>query len=129
MPATNTEIVRGLFEARAQGNIERVIEIFHPEAEVHPIAHEDQVYHRRDGVRRYFRDLASRGEQVEVASYQFLEKDDYVVALGSVRQRAAEHRMDSSAAWVMKIRDGKVLESLGYRVSADALAAVGMRLG
>jgi ketosteroid isomerase-like protein len=124
----NVETVRRLFESFARQDLDAVIEIFDPEVEFKPLSGQGRVYHGREQVRGYFEDLAARGGQIEATSHQFIEKDDFVVVLGSYRLRDPAGFTDSSAAWVMKLRDGSIVESSGYSVSADALEAVGMRI-
>jgi ketosteroid isomerase-like protein len=128
MTTGNVEIVRKMFDSRARGDLDAFAGSFHPQAEFHPLAGDGRVYHGPEGVRQFFSDLTSRGVSVEVSSHQFLDRDEYVVILGAIRRREPGGTTESSAAWVMKLDEGKVIEGTGYTVCADALAAVGTRL-
>jgi ketosteroid isomerase-like protein len=128
MTAGNVEIVRKMFDSRARGDVDAFAGSFHPHAEFHPLFGDGRVYHGPEGVLQFFSDLTSRGVSVEVSSHQFLDRDDYVVILGAIRRREPGRTTESSAAWVMKLDGGKVLEGTGYTVCADALAAVSTRL-
>jgi ketosteroid isomerase-like protein len=127
------EQVRALLAAFQRRDLDAIIELVHPRlaffaptALIAPRPYSD-LYRGPDGVRDYFRDVASVWEELKIAPQEFRAGPDGVVALGDVdgRTRSGEvHR--HPVAWACKFRDERIVWARVYRNRDDALTDIGL---
>jgi DNA-binding NarL/FixJ family response regulator len=122
----NVEAMRRLYAAYADGDIPRVLEHMHPEVEVIPLPDiAPEPYRGHEGIRQCFHDAAA-WDELKYTVHQFRAAEDRVVMLGRYRSRRAGSMVDSPAAWVQELRDGKIVRSESYTSWEQALDAVGL---
>jgi uncharacterized protein len=130
----DVETLKQAIKAHNRRDLETLLELFHPEAEVvsspqGPLGH--NVYHGRDGAAEYFGitwELWEEGSRTEVED--FVEAGDKIVGLLHFRGRGKGSGVsfESPLAYVWTLRDGKTLRMesyIGPEAHADALGAAG----
>ena len=125
---TNTEIVKGMYEAFNRGDITPVlnslsdnVEWIIPGGDGIPFAGR---YRGRDGVAGFFRKLAETSDTDPIQVDQYVEQGDVVVALGFTtgRSKPLQKQIRSSFAMVFTLRGGKVVKFEEY-VDTAAIAS------
>jgi ketosteroid isomerase-like protein len=126
------QIVREAFEAFSSGDVERVVEITHPDFEgvVPPeLSAEPDTYRGHAGIRRYFASFLEAFDEIRFDPERFWEAAGglivvsmRVTAKGKVTAIAVEQRN----AQVCTVREGKLRSVVTYASLADALAAAGL---
>jgi ketosteroid isomerase-like protein len=127
----NVNVVRRSFAAICAWDIDGLIELYAPEVEFLPLTGtrvESGGYIGHDGVRAYFDEVGEVWEEMLPHADDVRTAGDHVVVLGgcAVRGRGSGARSDSPMAWVITVRDGKVVRHRGYRTRAEALDSVGL---
>jgi uncharacterized protein len=126
----NVEVVRSLFEAWNAGDLDGVTAFLDPELEFIPLRSQlDQSpYRGPEGIRQFARDAEEEWEFVRVIPEEIRDLGDEVLVLGRFDARGRASGMDLSfpVAWIVRLRDGKVLYVRTYSDPAEALEAVGM---
>ena len=125
------DVVRQSFAAICAWDIDRLIELYASDVEFLPLTGtrvESGGYHGHDGVRAYFEEVGQVWEAMQPHADAFETVGDDVVVLGgcAVRGRGSGAESDAPMAWVITVRDGKVIRHRGYRTGDEALAAVGL---
>jgi ketosteroid isomerase-like protein len=124
---SNVEIVRGGLDAWNRRDVDAVLQVLHPEAELHPMKAvlEGTVYRGAEGFKAFNRDMAEDWESFHLEGNEFRDLDDStVLVLGTVHGRAASGMdIEAPAAWVCRLVDGKVTRVQFYADEAAALAA------
>jgi ketosteroid isomerase-like protein len=115
----NAALVRGLFDAFAARDSERLLEIMDPEVEFFgptaTVLNEGRCYRGHDGMRRYLRDADALWEELELEPRTLREIGNHVVVLGSVRARARDGlELDTPAAWVWRVEHGRITWGCAY---------------
>jgi ketosteroid isomerase-like protein len=82
----------------------------------------------REQVLQYVRSWSEAFDRWQWESSQLVDVEDYVVVSGRVvgRGRGSGVEVSSNDAWVLRFRDGQVIECREYATRADALEAVGL---
>jgi ketosteroid isomerase-like protein len=132
MSRENVEVVRRAFAALARRDVDVWVTEWHPECEFIPIFArvEGRAYHGHDGLRRFDEEIDADWSLFEVRPEEFRDFGDRVLVLGTwlARGRASGVELDSApAAWVLELRDGKIVRSETFTDRAAALEAVGLR--
>jgi ketosteroid isomerase-like protein len=131
MSEENVEIVRRSFDAMGRGDLERLLELYHPEIEFMPLTGtrvESDGYRGHQGVRDYFAEAAEVWDEVRPVAGEITTVGDEVVVFGrcAVRGKASEIETDAPTAWVITVRNGKVTRHRVFRTNDEALEAVGL---
>ncbi len=131
MSEQNVEIARRTFDAIGRWDIDALTELHDPEIEFLPLTGtrvESGGYFGHAGVRDYFEEVAEVWDRLRPHAEEVRTVDDHVVLLGgcAVRGRGSGAESDSPMAWVLTMRDGKVIRHRGYATRAEALEAVGL---
>jgi ketosteroid isomerase-like protein len=131
MPVDNAQIVRQTFEAICSGDLDALLAFYDPEVEFLPLTGtrvESGGYAGHTGVRDYFDEAAEVWELMQPHADDLRVVGDDVIVLGgcAVRGRGSGARSDNPMAWVITLRDGKVIRHRGFATREEALDAVGL---
>jgi ketosteroid isomerase-like protein len=126
--ATDIEVVKAMFAAFADRDLDGVLAIADPEIEFAAVTGEQagrkEPYRGHDGMRQYFRDVAAVWEELRLTPREFRVVGDLVLVTGKVSARSRSRTITGSTGWVFRVRDGKVDYGHAYASAADAIAAV-----
>jgi ketosteroid isomerase-like protein len=128
----NVQIARETFDAIRRRDIDRLVELYDPDIEFQPLTGMEVElggYHGQAGVRRYFEEITHVWDEMLPHADDVRAIGDQVVILGgcAVRGRGSGAVTDSPMAWVLTLRDGKVVRHRAYRGRDEALEAAGLR--
>ncbi len=128
MIATDIELVKATFAAFAARDLETVLALADPAIEL-TVPTGNQVgrtepYRGHDGLREYFRDVASVWEELRLTPREFREHGGLILVTGKVSARSKSRTVSGSTGWVWRVRDGKVVYVRVYESAADAVAAL-----
>ena len=130
MSQQNVEIVRSAFEAWNAGDLDRVIELVDPELEFVPFRSQldGTAYIGADGMRRFARDSADEWEYLQIVPAEFHDAGDRVLLLGryDARGRASGVDVEFPAAWVARLRNGRIVHLRSYSDREVAAEAAGL---
>jgi ketosteroid isomerase-like protein len=118
------DLARKVFALYEGGDIERMIPFVAEDVEMRPRGLPHDVYRGHDGFRRMFLEASQAGRSATLVVDQYVASGDRVAVLGRIRVRDRELIADSSAAWLLCTRGGKLAKSVSYRSHANALRAV-----
>ena len=128
MIATDIELVKATFAAFAARDLETVLALADPAIELTvPTANQvgrTEPYRGHDGLREYFRDVASVWEELRLTPREFREHGGLILVTGKVSARSRSRTVSGSTGWVWRVRDGKVVYVRVYESAADAVAAL-----
>lgn len=113
-----------MFELFDRGEVDRLIAMADEDVEVWPRGMPREVYRGHEGLRQLYADGRGDGRRATVSVDQYVASGDRVAVLGRIRVRQRQFMADSSAAWVIEVRDGKMTRGVSYRSHANALRAV-----
>jgi ketosteroid isomerase-like protein len=131
MAKDNIDVVRRSFDAIGRWDIDALLQLYHADVEFLPLTGtrvESGGYVGHAGVRDYFEEVAEVWSQLQPRADDVRTTGDHVVVLGgcAVTGRGSGVESDTPMAWVVTVRDGKVIRHRGYRTRAEALDAVGL---
>ena len=128
MIATDIELVKAMFAAFAARDLETVLAMADPEIEFTAVTGEHagrtDPYRGHEGLRAYFRDVASVWEELRLTPREFREVGELILVTGKVSARSRSRTVSGSTGWVWRVRDGKVVYVRVYESAADAIAAL-----
>jgi ketosteroid isomerase-like protein len=126
--ATDIEVVKATFAAFAERDLEGVLALADPDIEFTAVTGEHagraRPYIGHDGLREYFRDVASVWEELKLTPREFRAVGDHILVTGRVSARSSSRTVTGSTGWVWRVRDGKVVYVRVYGSAADAVAAI-----
>jgi ketosteroid isomerase-like protein len=130
MSQANVEIVRGVHEAFNRRDVDAILAVWDEDAEFRPVmsALEGGVYHGHEGLRRWMREVDQDWDVFEAHGEEYRDLGDKVLALGRwhARGRASGIVLDvQTAAWVARLRDGKVVWYRTFTDRDEAFEAAG----
>ncbi len=131
MSQKDFEIPRRLIDAYNRRDMDAFVELLDPNVEWIPImaALEGRVYCGHEGVRAWIDDLDEDWEYFEPCLEDFHDLGDRILIFGHwrARGRASGVELDNQpAAWIYKIKDGKVVWMRTFTDRAEALEAAGL---
>ena len=128
MIATDIEVVKATFAAFAARDLDAVLALAAPDIEFSAVTGEHagrtDPYRGHDGLRQYFRDVASVWEELRLTPREFRAHGDLVLVTGKVAARSRSRTVSGSTGWIWRVRDGKVTYVRVYASAADAVAAL-----
>jgi ketosteroid isomerase-like protein len=132
MSQENVEIVRDQFEATNEGDFARAMTYYAEDVKlvVHGGFLEVGTFEGREEVGRWFGDWFrsfQRGYRFELEETTDLGHAVFVVASHGGRGRASGVEVRGSAAYIYRLRRGKIEQVEMYPTRAEALEAVGMQ--
>jgi ketosteroid isomerase-like protein len=126
--ATDLEVVKTSFAAFAERDLARVLELADPDIEFTAVTGEHagrtDPYRGHEGLRQYFRDVASIWEELRLTPREFRASGDRILVTGKVSARSKSRTVTGSTGWIWRVRDGKVTYVRVYASAADAVAAL-----
>ena len=131
MAEENVEIVRRLFAAIRERNLDEMLRIYDPEIEFRPLTGtriESGGYRGHDGIRAYFEEAGTVWETMHPYVDDVRADGDTVVAIGhcEVRGRESGAETDTPMAWIFRVRNGLILSTQAFSDAEDALRVAGL---
>lgn len=127
----NVELGREVLDALSRRDVSRLVTLSDPEVEWRSFfaIGEEGVYRGHDGTRRYLSDLDDAFEIGRADVDDALAVGDIAVLVGRIhyRGKASGVETETSAGWVLKFRNGRVVSFRAFRDPEQALEAVGLR--
>lgn len=128
----NTEIIRRGFADLAEGGVEALLPLIHPDFELTTppeLAAEPDTYRGPEGIRRYFDSFYEAMDEVHFEPSDFHEVGDRVVVETTLhaRGRSTGIEAEQRVALVWELRDGQAVSLEAYASLDEALEAA--RLG
>ncbi len=128
MIATDIEVVKAMFAAFADRDLDTVLGLSHPDIEFTAVTGEQagrtEPYRGHAGMRQYFRDVAAIWEELRLTPREFRAEGDLILVTGKVSARSRARTISGSTGWIWRVRDGKVVYGRVYDSAADAIAAL-----
>src|SRR5215213_11692021 len=125
--ATDIEVVKATFAAFAARDLDAVLALSAPDVEFTAVTGEHAgrtvPYRGHDGMRQYFRDVASLWEELRLSPREFRASGDLILVTGRVSARSRSRTVTGSTGWIWRVREGKVAYVRVYASAADATAA------
>jgi ketosteroid isomerase-like protein len=111
---TLEQTVHVAYEAWSRRDIDALLEVVHPDAEARPILGANlgaSVYHGRDGLRAWFRDLHQEWEAFETRVTDIDDRGEHALCTICIhaRGRASGIVIDSVLYHLLEVRDGMIL--------------------
>ena len=129
--SSNLDVVRAGFAAYNAGDVDGLLAVCDPDVELVPLPSllTGEPYRGHQGVRDYLSAISDDWSQRAVELDRLVEVGDEVVLRGrfQARGRSSGVEVDAPAAWVVSLRDGKVVRLRVYTDPQEALEAVGLR--
>jgi ketosteroid isomerase-like protein len=131
MSEEDVEIVRRSLEALNEGDTEGVLGLMDPDVELVTARAvlEGISYRGHEGFRQFVADMADDWEDYHPSSERFRDLGDgrvLVVGRFHARGKASGMEVDTPAAWVSEVREGKIVHVRFYADEAAALDALGL---
>ncbi|MHB8234569.1 MAG: nuclear transport factor 2 family protein [Solirubrobacteraceae bacterium] len=129
MSRENVEIVRRALAAWDSGELERILELTHPDfvAEVPPeVSAEPDSYRGHSGIRRYVASFEAAMEDIRFEGERLWDAGESVVVelLLTARGRQTAIVVEQRTAGVWTVRDGRIYRIRAFATLEDALATV-----
>jgi uncharacterized protein len=127
----NVEIIAAGVRAYNDGDLDALLAVLDPEAELVPVRSllEGSSYRGHEGVRRLLAEMGEEWSQFEIHPDAYREAGDRVLLLAHFHMRGRAIGMEAStpAAWVFECREGMITRMRAYSDQDEALEAVGLR--
>jgi ketosteroid isomerase-like protein len=131
MSRENVDRVRAAWDAWERRDMDALFEFYDPEV-VWDMTHSNMadlgLYHRHDGIRRFFREWAAQFDDFWAAPEEFQDAGDCVVVRlrQGGRGRESGARVEMPPYWQLyELRDGKAVRVAVHMTERDALDAAG----
>jgi ketosteroid isomerase-like protein len=123
---TNEEVIRDAYDAWTRWDVERIVELVHPESVARPILGANlgsNVYVGREGARRWFQDLHAEWVAFESTVVSIEERGDRALCTFRIhaRGRASGVVVDGELYHVIELRDGMIIKLDAFRGREDAV--------
>jgi ketosteroid isomerase-like protein len=110
----NVELVQQSFKAISVWNVDELLRLYDPDVELLPLTGtrvESGGYRGHAGVRDYMAEARSLWDVLEPEGHEYTELGDRVLVLGHcrVRGRSSGAESDPDCAWVIRVRDGRIV--------------------
>jgi ketosteroid isomerase-like protein len=127
----NVELVRRSFEAMCAWDVDALLDLYDPDVEFLPLTGtrvESGGYRGHEGVQGYFAEAADIWDVLEPVGREYRELGDRVVVAGHcrVRGRVSGAESDSACAWVIGVRDGRIVSHRTCATYGEALQVAGL---
>ena len=131
MSKETLELAREIMDVLSQGDYDRLVTLADPEVEWISFFAElgaKDVYRGLDGMRRYGNDLTDAWEIVRADVDDAIAVGNVAVLVGRIHYRGKVSGIEdeTSAGWMLKFRQGKVLRFRAFLKPEQALEAIGL---
>jgi ketosteroid isomerase-like protein len=118
---------RLLYSAVTSGDLDGLMEFFHPDVEYLPFE-ESEAIHGLDAVRRYFEGWLDTWDSFQAEPTEFLARGDHVVVGEAFKGRGKDSGVEvAMQSWsVSLLRDGQIVRRDEFQDRAEALEAAGL---
>jgi ketosteroid isomerase-like protein len=128
--SASVELVRRSFEAMAAWDVDTLLRLYDPDVEFLPLTGtlvESGGYRGHEGVRAYFAEAADLWDVLEPEGHEYTESGDFVLVAGRCRVRGRVSGAESypACAWVVRVRDGRIVSHRTCATYDEALQAAG----
>jgi ketosteroid isomerase-like protein len=127
---TDVMVVKAVFAAFAERDVDRVLELIDPEVEftamTSDFAGRTDPYRGHEGIREYFRDVSRVWDQLRLTPRDYRQVGHDILVTGRVNARSASRIVDGSTGWIWRVREGLVVYGRVYASAAEAERALGL---
>jgi ketosteroid isomerase-like protein len=121
------DVVRAVFAAFAQRDLERVLSHVHTDVEFVAVTAAEvgrtEPYRGHEGMAEYFRDVSALWDELRLTPDEFREEGQTILVTGRVHARSPSRVVAGSTGWIWRLREGKVAYVRVYPSAAEAVAA------
>ena len=129
MSGTNADVVRRMFAAFADRDLDAMLEVIAHDVEFLPVTANLTTggvpYRGHDGIAQYMDDVAQVWPLLRIEPREYREDGDQVVVLGRVVARGGGMILDRPTGWLIKMRAGRIVWMRVYGTPEEALEAAG----
>ncbi len=131
MSGENVEAVKAFFAAFAERDFEAGARLLDPGLKVRPAivgGPEGTVYHGPAGMKQFWADVDSAWSEFRIAPEEFRDLGATVLVLGRAHARGRDSGivLDTPAAWIVGVREGRIVAFQSFSRQHDALEAAGL---
>jgi ketosteroid isomerase-like protein len=127
VPEPNVDVVRRMFAAFAERDLDAMLATMDEEVEFLPVTANLTTggvpYRGHEGIARYLEDLKGVWPELRIHPGEMRDLGDVVLTLGRVRARGGGMILDRPTGWVFKMRDGRILRARVYGSQDEAIDA------
>lgn len=118
--------MRRVFEAINERDVDAMLAAYHPDADLSTLTSElvqGNAYRGHSGIREYFSSFTDVWEELHLEPEDIRDLGDRILVVGRWSSRGKESgaEVESSAAWVFAVRDGRIVFTRAYRDAEEAL--------
>ncbi len=126
MSQQNLDRVRAGFAAHNRGDLDALVELYHPEAVFETLLL--GTHHGNEAIREIYAENQRTLASYDVLPVELIEVEDKVVAVARAvgSGPASEIAVDDRFAFVFTFKDDRVIREQAFRSREEALAAVGL---
>jgi ketosteroid isomerase-like protein len=123
----DVELVRRVFDAINRRDVQTMLDAYHPDADMSTLTSElvhGKAYRGHTGIREYFSSFADVWEELRLEPEEIRDLGGRILVVGrwSSRGKGSGADVESPAAWIFAVRDGRIVFSRAYRDAEEALA-------
>jgi ketosteroid isomerase-like protein len=122
------ELIKAVFAAFAERDVDGMLEYAADDIIFSPVtadyAGRTDPYLGHEGIREYFRDVASVWDDLRVTPTDFRQLGETVLVTGKVTARSAARVIAGSSGWIWRVREGKIVYGRVYPSAGDAISAM-----
>jgi ketosteroid isomerase-like protein len=126
LPSSTHAVILAAYRAFAARDLAALRELALPEIELRTmtgvLAHRDEPYRGHEGLAEYLRDVAAVWDELELTASEFHDLNaGGILVFGRVRARRGTTLVDTSNAWLWRLRNGKVESAEVFGDAASAM--------
>jgi uncharacterized protein (TIGR02246 family) len=123
----DVQLVRAVFDAINRRDVQAVLDAYHPDADMSTLTSElvqGKSYSGHTGIREYFSSFADVWDELHLEPEEVRDLGDRILVVGRWSSRGKESgaEVESPAAWIFAVRDGRIVFSRAYRDAEEALS-------
>jgi ketosteroid isomerase-like protein len=132
MSQENVEVVKSLFAAFADRDLDSAARFLHREVEIRPAivgGPEGVVYRGLEGNRRFWADIDAAWTEFRIEPEEFRDLGGQVLVLGRALALAPGSgiALDEASAWIAAVREGQIIRFRSFSKQREALEAAGLQ--
>jgi uncharacterized protein (TIGR02246 family) len=123
----DVQLVRRVFDAINRRDVQAVLDAYDPDADMSTLTSElvqGKAYRGHSGIREYFSSFADVWDELHLEPEEIRDLGDRILVTGRWSSRGKESgaEVESPAAWLFGVRDGRIVFTHAYRDAAEALS-------